>query len=435
MSLPEDQYLSQLNRYLISGNLRDFEKLVKKLDDEGILVDITRISDIEEKISNLFVFHLQNGVNIPEILHILKFSNDFQFFAGQPEINSPPISDQKQEIIMNLQSLFGDLSPGFLNYITESLPHTLSTFISSNSERFLPFDSQFSLAERIDSLYFFVDNTYSSYGLRTRKIGTFKIYYQKYMRKREKTDKDYYAFEVERTDLTDQSNQSFFIIFTDMGFAPEKHLVYAPLLETVKNKYESGMYGYEFPIVSMVVTGGIGPEGKGFAYLTPNGEVIEVCSDAKQNKAYIIEYKKYLKSIFLEKLAQHMQSWPEKLRLETINFFKTNIHTEMVGFHDIENLSDQEVNSYLKRVNNLITQDFLSFLDKSIREILIPVQMEDQFKVRIQLIKDNKITESEVAKMASLGDVSHFDILNQRIFFLNLIKNITRILKRKKLLK
>jgi hypothetical protein len=107
----------------------------------------------------------------------------------------------------------------------------------------------------------------------------------------------------------------------------------------------------------------------------------------------------------------------------------------MVGFHDIENLSDQEVNSYLKRVNNLITQDFLSFLDKSIREILIPVQMEDQFKVRIQLIKDNKITESEVAKMASLGDVSHFDILNQRIFFLNLIKNITRILKRKKLLK
>jgi len=435
MNLSEDQYLSQLNRYLMSGNLRDFEKLVKRLDDQGISLDLSRIQNIEEKVSNLFIYHLQTGINIDEIFHILKFANDFQFFAGLSEESNLPIADKDQEIIMNLQSLFENLSPGFFHYIVESLPNALSIFISSNRGRFLPFDSRISLEETINSIYSFVDNTYSSYGLRTRKIGSFEDYYQKYKRKRQFFNEDYYSFEVERTDLTDQSNQSFFIIFTERGNTAEKHLVYAPLLEKVRKKFELSEYSYEFPIVSMIVEGGIGPEGKGFAYLTPHGEVIEVCSDAKQNKAYIIEYKKYLKSIFLEKLAQHMQSWPEKLRLETIDFFKTNIHTQMVGLHDIENLSEQEINLYLKKVNNLITQDFLNFLDKSLYEILIPVQMEDQFKVRMDLIKDNKISESEVARMASLGEISHFDILNQRIFFLNLIKNIIRILKRKKLLK
>jgi hypothetical protein len=419
----------------MSGNFRDFEKLVKNLDDQGILVDITRIPDIQEKISNLFIYHLQTGINIDEIFRILKFANDFKLFSGASEINTLLTSTQEQEIIPNLQSLFEELSPGFLYYIVESLPSALSIYISSNSERFLPFDSQTSLEERISSIYSFVENTYSSYGLRTRKIGSFNDYYQKYKRKREKFDEDYYAFDVERTDLTNQSNQSFFIIFTDMSHINEKHLIYAPILERVKKKYEAGEYAYEFPIVSMIVEGGIGPEGKGFAYLTPHGEVIEVCSDAKQNKAYIIEYKKYLKSIFLEKLAQHMQSWPEKLRGETIDFFKNTIHTQMIGFQDIENLSEQEIDTYLKKVNDLISQDFLEFLDKSLREILIPVQMEDQFKVRMNLIKEGKITESEVAKMASLGEVSHFDILNQRIFFLNLINNIIRILQRKNLLK
>lgn len=433
----EEQYLSELDRYLLSGNLRDFEKLVTRLDDEGILVDITQIPHIEEKISNLFIYHLQTGINIDEIFHILKFANDFHFFAGLTEQENLyfPSQEQKPEIVSNLQSLFETLSPGFFYYIVESLPNALSVFMSSNRGRFLPFDSQISLEETVNSIYSFVDNTYSSYGLRTRKIGTFKAYYQKYKRNREEFDKDYYTFDVERTDLADRSNQSFFIIFTEAAHTAEKHLIYAPLLETVKRKFEMGEYGYEFPSLAMIIEGGIGPEGKGFAYLTPAGEVIEVCSDAKQNKAYIIEYKKYLKSIFLEKLTQHMQSWPEKLRAETMDFFKTNIHTEMVGFHDIENLFDQEINNYLRKVKNLITQDFLSFLNKSLREILIPFQMEDQFKVRMDLIKENKITESEVAKMASLGGISHFDILNQRIFFLNLIKNISRILQQKKLLK
>jgi hypothetical protein len=430
----EEQYLAQLSHYLARGNLRDFEKLVKRLDDQGILVDLTRITNIEDKISKLFIDNLQTGINIDEIFHILRFTNNFQLFANKSDETQGQISEDAQKLIMNLQALFGDLSSGFINYIINSLPESLSVFISSNTGRFLPFDSKFSLEETIDSIYSFVDNTYSSYGLRSRKIGTFKNYYQKYKRKREKYNENYYAFEIDKADFPDQSNQSLFIIFSDVVQSSEMHLVYAPLLEIVKTKFDQGKYAYEFPIVSMVTNGGIGPEGKGFAYLTPKGEVIEVCSDAKQNKAYIIEYKQYLKSIFLEKLAQYMQFWPDKLKVETIDFFNTNIHTKMVGLHDIESLFEREINTYLQKVKNLITQEFLNFLEKSLHEILIPVQMEDQFKVRMDLIRDNKISESEVAKMASLGDVSHFDILNQRIFFLNLINNMKRILRQKKLL-
>jgi len=434
MQPSDEHYLAQLSRYLASGNLRDFEKLLKRLDDQGILVDLTQITNIEDKISNLFIYHLQTGINIDEIFNILRFANDYQLLTRKSEEYPDQISGSNQEFIMNLQSLFGDLSSGFIDYIRKFLPEALSVFISSNRGRFLPFDSKFSLEESIDSIYSFVDNNYSSYGLRSRKIGTFKTYYQKYKKYREKYDENYFAFNIDKADFPDQSNQNLFIMFSDVVYSSEMHLVYAPLLEIVKTKFDQGKYGYEFPIISFVVSGGIGPEGKGFAYLTPSGEVIEVCSDAKQNKAYIIEYKQYLKSIFLEKLAKYMQSWPDKLKMETMDFFTNNIHTKMVGLHEIESLFEREINSYLQKVKNLITQDFLSFLEKSLHEILIPVQMEDQFKVRMDLIRENKITESEVAKMASLGDVSHYDILNQRIFFLNLIKNIIRILKQKKLL-
>ncbi|MHA1130841.1 MAG: hypothetical protein ACTSQQ_08530, partial [Candidatus Helarchaeota archaeon] len=210
-----------------------------------------------------------------------------------------------------------------------------------------------------------------------------------------------------------------------------------PLLKTVKQKYENGVYGYEFPIISMVIYGGLGPEGKGFTYLIPStAEIIEVCSDAKQSKAYIIEYKKYLKAIFLQKLEEHMVSWDISLDLKAdINkFFQNNIQTTLVGFEEIEHLLENYFLPYIEKIKSHLTSEFLEFLKKSIHEILFPVQMEDQFKVRMDLIKNNKLSETEISKLASLGNISHYDILNQRIFFLNLINNIVRNFKNKDLI-
>lgn len=132
-----------------------------------------------------------------------------------------------------------------------------------------------------------------------------------------------------------------------------------------------------------------------------------------------------------------MQTWnlPENLKIEIFKFLDANIRTELVHIDDIVTLLEEDIISYLReKVDPYLTDDFIAFLKKSLFEILLPVKMEDQFKIRMDLIKNNKLSETEVAKLASLGNVSHYDLLNQRFFFQNLINNIERILKKKHLL-
>ncbi|MFX1295815.1 MAG: hypothetical protein ACFFD2_13305 [Promethearchaeota archaeon] len=440
MVLRKNQYLEELNGFIKRGHLNAFERLIDRLQDDGISIDPSQIPNIDRKISYLVREHLVPNYNIKEVFRVLQFANDFQLFRSsskQPLFKLLP--QDRTFIISNLQSLFGPLSDGFLEFIVYCLANTLAenvenpNFLSGTN---LIENIILTIPRKIEFLYQLIDNyTYS--GLRTRKIGTFKQYIKMYKRLREKFNENYYTFEIEKQELSelDSIYSGYFFFFQPSS---EKHLIYAPLLEQVKQKYERQEYQYEYPIISMVVHGGTGPEGKGFAYLSPQtAEIIEVCSDAKQTKAYIIEYKKYLKSIFLQKLENHMYSWDisEKLKKEIYNFFNDNIHTKMVGYSDIETLLDKEILDYLQdKIKSYITSSFLAFLLKSFQEILIPVQMEDQFKVRMDLIKMNKLSETEIAKLVSLGNISHFDVLNQRNFFLNLVNNISRIFKKKNLL-
>jgi hypothetical protein len=438
MNFHPDHYLEQLNRCLIRGDILAFEKIMAKVKDDGILLDLSRIPGVEQKISDLIIGYLVSSYNIEEVLRMLQFANDYQLFANAPENRPTDLSAQTLELtIENLQSLFGDVSEGFLEFNINFLPERLSQVILDpaflSGSLLHRFDDSIPLPRKVQFLYYLVNN-YSYYGLRTRKVGTFREYIQRFQKEGAKYDEDFSSFEIDKSEISNSEDipSMYFALFEARN---EKHLIHEPLLTYVKQKYEEGAYFYEFPIISMVIYGGLGPEGKGFTYLIPpTGEIIEVCSDAKQSKAYVIEYKKYLKSIFLQKLKKHMDSWDISVELknDTYNFFKDNIQTELVGFSDVEQLLEQHIYTYLEKIKTHVTPGFLEFLAKSIREILIPVQMEDQFKVRMDLITSNKLSETEIAKLASLGNISHYDILNQRIFFLNLVNNIVRILNEKK---
>jgi len=435
MKYADEHYIKQLTDFLRRGDLPSFERLVRRLTDEGFSIDYSQIANIEHLISNLYIAQLQNGVNIDGMLRTLNFANDFQILENTPHkkdlltLPEPTL----QLIKLNLFSLFGEYSDGFLNYTLYYLPDDLAQFIMNSNIIFI--DNQVSLPDRIKYIHSIVDNLYSvgSYGLRTRKIGELYKYLQAYEEHKERYEGDYYRFAVKQTDLfTNQSQLMMASLWFELSSLTEQHLIYAPLLERVKEKYERHEYQYEYPIISMVTTGGLGPEGKGFVYLTPRGSIIEVCSDAKQTKAYVIEYKKYLKNVFIQKLENKMETWDisEDLKQETSNFFNENIQTKIVDFHKIETINIDEILDYIPPgVKSHITPEFFTFLKSSLLDIFFPIQMEDQFKVRIDLIKNNKLTETEIAKLASLGNISHYDVLNQRFFFLNQIENLARIIK------
>ncbi len=433
MKYADEHYLKQLADFLRVGDFVSFERLVDRLRDEGYTIDFSQISNIEQLVSNIYIAYLQNGVNIDGMLQTLKFANNMQILVNTTPKNSHTLSEQKLELIkLNIFSLFSDYTEGFLNYILYYLPDRLSQYISNANVMFI--DNQVSLSDRVKYIHSIVDNVYSvgSYGLRTRKIGTFSKYLQRYQGHRAEVEDNYYSFEIKQSDLL--SNQSQLLmasLWFELSSLTEQHLIYAPSLERVKEKYYHGDYHYEYPIVSMVTTGGLGPEGKGFVYLTPRGNIIEVCSDAKQTKAYVIEYKKYLKDIFLQKLEKKMRHWDisENLKLETLNFFNENIRTKIVDFHKIETINIDEILDFIPpAAKSHINPDFFTFLKSSLLDIFFPIQMEDQFKVRMDLISNQKLTETEIAKLASLGNVSHYDVLNQRFFFLNQIEILARIL-------
>ncbi len=67
-------------------------------------------------------------------------------------------------------------------------------------------------------------------------------------------------------------------------------------------------------------------------------------------------------------------------------------------------------------------QELIRNISNAITVILRKIKLDDQFKTRMNLIDEDKIKSEDIAKLTSLKGKSHYDVLRERFFFQNEIK-------------
>jgi hypothetical protein len=175
----------------------------------------------------------------------------------------------------------------------------------------------------------------------------------------------------------------------------------------------------------MVLLGGLGPQGLGFTYSTPKGEVIEICSDQKETEAIIIKFKQYLKRIFLTKLEKELidLNIGSAIIKRIIDFL-----SEVLNQKDLINYYDKD--SILRRIRIFLSQidefkefdefeieELFSKISKAVLIILRDIKLKDQFMTRMDLVTKGKLNSEDIAKLTSLKGKSHYDVLRERFFY------------------
>jgi len=154
------------------------------------------------------------------------------------------------------------------------------------------------------------------------------------------------------------------------------------------------------------------------------GEVIEICSDIKQNEAIIIKYKQFLTEQFLFKLREDLlnikipDSVITKLSCylqdllkpkSLVNFYKKDIILQKIKY--FFEFSIRETKDKKNKIKKLLPE-----ISNTIAKILRPIRLIDQFKVRMDLIAENKLRSEDIAKLTSLKEKSNYDVLRERFF-------------------
>jgi len=182
---------------------------------------------------------------------------------------------------------------------------------------------------------------------------------------------------------------------------------------------------YNFYSISMVLLGGLGPQGLGFTYSTPKGEIIEICSDQKETEAIIIKFKQYLKRKFLIKLENELTNFKIniEIRNKIIEFLSEILNPkELINYYDKDSIL-KKIIEFLNQIDEF-QQEYKSELEEIIRKIsqaisiiFRKIKLKDQFIARMDLVAKDKIKSEDIAKLTSLRGKSHYDVLRERFFF------------------
>jgi hypothetical protein len=195
------------------------------------------------------------------------------------------------------------------------------------------------------------------------------------------------------------------------------------ILKNIDNILEGGIY--KFYSISMVLLGGLGPQGLGFTYSTPKGEIIEICSDQKETEVIIIKFKQYLKRKFLGRLRKELSIFniKEEIIKKIIDYLSDILNpNEKITYYD-KNLILNRIKDFLHQINDfrkeksLELKEIIKKISKAISLILRDIKLKDQFITRMNLVREGKIKSEDIGKLTSLRGKSHYDVLRERFFW------------------
>ena len=407
-------YYDALSKCLIYSRFNEFEQLFNYSDKLGIFIDNSNIN-IAEIMTKLHIEGLNAG-DRGRIVKLVKFFNKYSLFERNLTTEQLKIVQEIKKndklLSLNLKDLFGSVSDSLIYYVCKMMPRDYLVWLRDR-ERGLIMNPIF-LENWTD--YF------SIYGLSVRNLGRVEDFIMKVESKQNSNG-------FNENTITFVFNPRYIYNINDyrlLGVYREEHLVYPENILKIKEKILD-KDNYNFYSLSMVIFGGLGPEGYGFTYSTPRGEVIEICSDQRETEAIIIKFKQYLKRKFLAKFEKEI----DRLNIET-NIRKKIITylSEILNPKDIISYHDKD--SILRKIRNFLFQfkEFQSMndteLEETFRDISIAISMifkkielKDQFMTRMDLVAKGKLKSEDIAKLTSLRGKSHYDVLRERMFLQN----------------
>lgn len=411
----EEEYYKALSKFLIKLQFKNFKRLFNYSDKLEIFVDVKKIPDRFRIILELHLDGIRTG-QTGRIFDIIKFFNDFNLFEKnftQEEEKILETLKKDKMLVENLRDLFGSVSNALIFYSCKVIPYDLYVMFASNTNPLMIQQNFYFLRDVFDR--------YPMYGFAVENLGTTEQFFE--------TFEEAYKNEMDKIRSEEMNTSTKNLNLLEFHFpGNKKHLVSPDILLKIKNKVLK-KETYDFFNLSMVLLGGLGPQGYGFTYSTPKGEVIEICSDLREQEAIIVEYKQYLKRQFLVRLKKRLSASPidKSINEKVIDYLDDEINPdELINFFKKDGIIKQIVEFFNESQNFSVHQEeffeIIASISNSIALILRKIKLEDQFKTRMDLIEDNKVSSEDLAKLTNLKGKSHYDILRERMFFQNEIK-------------
>jgi len=423
----EAAFYAGLSRNLKRRNsFKSFEELIKFSTELNIFIDVKKIPYRFENLLKITRDLLQSVMyagfdSLGEIIEVVRFYNNYNLFERDftsEELQFLENMKIDKFLVNNLEDLFGKVSNSLIYFGFHEMPSRVYEFFEDVLST-----SSYSFDDMIRGL-----NNYAIYGLSVQHIGSIKEFYREFEVAYDFFDKS--AKLIEFTYFNDREQPSYYTPYN----TTKKHLASPENLIKVKEKLKE-KDDYSFYSMSMVLLGGLGPQGHGFTYSTPRGEVVEICSDRRENEAIIVKYKQFLKQQFLYRLERelvNLQIKPENNR-KIIAFLSDIIYNkELINYYKkepivkkIKKYFSEEQGSQL--IGSVEFQEFIEKISNAMDIILRPIDMIDQFKCRMDLIAEGKIESKDIAKLTSLKEKSHYDVLRERFFYQHIIKLVSEI--------